>query len=179
MEREKREYVRFYITIHQRFDYQRNKHKNTCPDSTFRHTAIRQTSRERGFPATPNGLFGTPEEPVSHTGTAFPATRKSAIGMPTTVKQWNNGVITARPYVPNGGATYRQSQGDICKTAHFIGVRQLTGKAERHTGTLKRDTTNVKSVKRERHFHSLQQYFISTSLPPFSGIITVVSACRD
>lgn len=127
----------------------------------------------------PNGLFGTPEQPVSHTGTAFPATRKSAIGMPTTVKQWNNGVITARPYVPNGGATYRQSQGDICKTAHFIGVRQLTGKAERHLGTLKRDTTNVKSVKRERHFHSLQQYFISTSQPPFSGIITVVSACRD
>jgi hypothetical protein len=99
--------------------------------------------------------------------------------MPTTVKQWNNGVITARPYVPNGGATYRQSQGDICKTAHFIGVRQLTGKAERHTGTLKTDVTNVKSVKRERHRHSLQQYFISTSLPPFSGIITVVSACRD
>ncbi|WP_068857308.1 hypothetical protein [Leyella lascolaii] len=99
--------------------------------------------------------------------------------MPATVKQWNNGVITARPYVPNGGATYRQSQGDICKTAHFIGVRQLTGKAERHTGTLKRDTTNVKSVKRERHRHSRQQYFISTSLPPFSGIITVVSACRD
>ena len=99
--------------------------------------------------------------------------------MPTTVKQWNNGVITARPYVPNGGVTYRQSQGGTCKTVHFIGVRQLTGKAERHLGTLKRDTTNVKSVKRERHRHSRQQYFISTSLPPFSGIITVVSACRD
>lgn len=179
MEREKREYVRFYITIHQRFDYQRNKHKNTCPDSTFRHTAIRQTSRERGFPATPNGLFGTPEEPVSHTGTAFPATRKSAIGMPTTVKQWNNGVITARQHVQNGGVTYRQSQGGTCKTVHFIGVRQLTGKAERHLGTLKRDATYVKSVKRERHCHSLQQYFISTSQPPFSGIINVASACRD
>ncbi|OKZ26414.1 MAG: hypothetical protein BHV84_07835 [Prevotella sp. AG:487_50_53] len=99
--------------------------------------------------------------------------------MPTTVKQWNNGVITARQHVQNGGVTYRQSQGDICKTAHFIGVRQLTEKAERHLGTLKRDATYVKSVKCERHFHSLQQYFISTSQPPFSGIITVVSACRD
>jgi len=99
--------------------------------------------------------------------------------MPTTVKQWKNGVITARQHVQNGGVTYRQSQGDICKTAHFIGVRQLTEKAERHLGTLKRDATYVKSVKCERHFHSLQQYFISTSQPPFSGIITVVSACRD
>lgn len=99
--------------------------------------------------------------------------------MPATVKQWNNGVITARQHVQNGGVTYRQSQGGTCKTVHFIGVRQLTGKAERHTGTLKRDATNVKSVKRERHFHSLQQYFISTSQPPFSGIITVVSACKD
>ena len=114
-----------------------------------------------------------------HTGRAFPATRKGAIGMPTTVKQWNNGVITARQHVQNGGVTYRQSQGGTCKTVHFIGVRQLTGKAERHLGTLKRDATYVKSVKRERHFHSLQQYFISTSLPPFSGIITVVSACMD
>lgn len=179
MEHEKREYVRFYIIVYQHIDYQRNKHKNAYPGSTFDHTAIRQPSRERGFPASPNGLFGTPEQPVSHTGTAFPATRKGAAGMPATVKQWNNGVITARPYVPNGGATYRQSQGGTCKTAHFIGVRQLTGKAERHTGTLKRDTTNVKSVKRERHRHSRQQYFISTSQPPFSGIITVVSACRD
>ena len=99
--------------------------------------------------------------------------------MPTTVKQWNNGVITARPYVQNGGVTYRQSQGGTCKTVHFIGVRQLVGKAERHLGTLKRDATYVKSVKRERHFHSLQQYFISTSQPPFSGIINVASACRD
>lgn len=55
--------------------------------------------------------------------------------------------------------------------------------ADRKGGTthrnVKRDTTNVKSVKRERHFHSLQQYFISTSQPPFSGIINVVSACGD
>lgn len=43
--------------------------------------------------------------------------------------------------------------------------------ADRKGGTIPRNVkkrcTYVKSVKRERHRHSRQQYFISTSLPPF------------
>lgn len=149
------------------------------PWSLLRQASVRPSTCGRGFPAMPNGLFRTPEEPVSDIGTAFPVTRKGSTGMPTTVKQWNHGVITARPYIPNGGATDRLSQRNICKTAHFIGISHLVGKAERHPGTLKTDATNVKSVKREQHCHSRKQCRIGTYQPPFSDINTVVSACRD